>query len=788
MKTIEVKNWQFFLGDEKNAWQKDFIADNWENIQVPHDWSVHQHFTREASSGTGYLPGGIGWYRGTIDLAEITNEMTIRLVFEGVYKNAQVWVNGYHVGARPSGYATFSFDISEIIEYTLDNRLVIAVRVDHTDIADSRWYNGSGINRPVRLEYHKAVQIVESGTFFETKSIANGTANVELTHEVKNNSSQKQIVQILEELVSLTNGDVLFFEKTIILEKNETKKVVFQEQIKDPLLWSNHQPNLYSLKTHLNTEAYKSKYEEIVGIRTFEFTPDHGFSINGVNEKLKGVCLHEDAGSFGTAVPSIIWLRRLLKLKDMGANAIRMAHNPHSKSLYQLCDLLGFYVIDEAFDEWENPKNKWWQGHNVYPPKHEGYAEYFPNWHQSDLENMIDTNKNHASIIAWSIGNEIDYPNDPYANPKFSEMTGNNDASKPEAERIYNPNRPDTRRLSTIAKKLIDIAKSKDHTRPITLAAAFPELSSYMGLLDHLDLIGYNYKEHLYADDHLRFPNQPFIGSENGHTYEQWLAVADNDYIGGQFLWTGIDYLGEAHGWPIHGSGAGLLTLAGFEKINYYLRKSWWTDQPIVHLATRHKNQYDWQYYPFFRNWDYAEGTLIEVYCFSNCERVELTSGNQTWEMVYDTQYGYFKAEIEVTKDPLKAIGYTGNQQVEDILVSRSTGSEFRLKSWKAPDKLVELAEKATQMLDTTIYQVECELLDGLQNRASNDSVVHVEVENGELLGIENGNLADITSYSDNYRATYQGQLIVYIKGNSETVMTLHSEGVKTQTVKLSDI
>ncbi len=268
----------------------------------------------------------------------------------------------------------------------------------------------------------------------------------------------------------------------------------------------------------------------------------------------------------------------------------------------------GFYVIDEAFDEWENPKNKWWQGHNVYPPRHEGYAKDFRAWHELDLGAMIDAHRNHPSIIAWSIGNEIDYPNDPYASPLFQEMTGNNDAAKPAAERLYDPEpagcpAPDDDREPARRHR-----QAEGSDPPVTLAAAFPELSSRTGLLDRLDLVGYNYKEHLYEADHRRFPDKPFLGSENSHRYADWLQVERNDYVAGQFLWTGIDYLGEARGWPTHGSGAGLLTLAGFEKDTWHLRRSWWSDEPVAHLVTRPHHDADveknfWTH-PVSRDWD----------------------------------------------------------------------------------------------------------------------------------------------------------------------------------------
>jgi len=770
MENILIKDWFFQLEDIKTAWQKDFDDKNWEAVTVPHDWSVQQNFTKEASSGTGYLPGGVAWYRAHVDLENWQEANTLRLIFEGVYKNAQVWVNGYHLGSRPSGYAEFSFDISDIFSYAPDNDLVIAVRVDHTDIADSRWYNGSGITRPVRLENHQEIQLVENGTFFETISCNDKKANIRITHEVLNNSDEAQEGVIRESLESCQKGKAITFEKQITLAPHEKMTVVFEQTVSDPELWSHDTPNLYHLKTSLGID---NDYEQMVGIRMIQFNSDQGFFINGTSEKLRGVCLHEDAGCFGTAVPDVVWLRRLLTLKEAGTNAIRMAHNPHSQTLYQLCNLLGFYVFDEAFDEWENPKNKWWQGHNVYPPKHEGYAEFFPNWYKEDLENMIDVHKNHPCVIAWSIGNELDYPNDPYANPLFSEMTGNNDASKPEAERIYNPQRPDTRRLSTIATKLAAIVKKKDSSRPVTLAAAFPELSSHTGLLDNLDVIGYNYKEFLYEEDHRRFPNQPLLGSENGHGYKEWLAIKDNDYIAGQFLWTGIDYLGEAHGWPIHGSGAGILTMAGLPKSRYYLRKSWWTSEPMLHLETRVKTQEP--YAPTNRTWSYEKGQVGEVFAFSNCEKVELNVDGERKEMAYDTDAGCFKLEISSFEGALQALGYVENTQVSDEIKGSQKAYELDLQNWQVPEDVIGLGNLQEE---SAISQVVVSLFDCNGSIASDEKEIEVSVTNGRLFGIENGDLGDVTPYTKSSRSTYQGQLIIYVEKEKDCILHVKAEGL----------
>ncbi|HEY9324207.1 MAG TPA: glycoside hydrolase family 2 TIM barrel-domain containing protein [Agromyces sp.] len=802
MQTTPIDRWKFALTDERGASGKGYDDSAWRAVTVPHDWSVEQPFAVEHSSGTGYLPGGIGWYRAHVDLAplELRDGQHVRLAFHGVYKNADVWVNGYHLGGRPSGYAPFSFDLTEILGYAPDDDLVISVRVDHTDISDSRWYNGSGITRAVEIEVHSAVRLREHGTAFATVSADADAATVTVQHSLVSSATEAVTVRALNELRSLTSGRTHTFETTGELAAGGSDHLVVTTQVPQPDLWSDTSPSLYRLTSTLvwseGGEERAAVYAETVGIRTFRFDPDAGFSINGETRKLRGVCLHEDAGALGVAVPAEVWLRRLLALQDMGCNAVRMAHNPHSPDLYALCDALGFFVIDEAFDEWENPKNKWWHGHNVYPPRHEGAAEHFPEWHERDLAAMVLSHRNHASIIAWSIGNEVDYPNDPYASPLFDEMTGNNDANKPAAERLYDPDRPDIRRLTTISNRLVDIVHDLDPTRPATLAAAFPELSSRTGLLDRLDLIGYNYKEHLYADDHIRFPDHPFIGSENSHRYADWLQVEQNDYVAGQFLWTGIDYLGEAHGWPIHGSGAGLLTVAGFPKEQWHLRRSWWSDAPVARLVVRAEtgaaDRKTFWSHPVSRRWDAARGDLLEVLCFAGGDEQRLTVDDVAVPLARDEETGCWTATVSAHATHLVLETLVGGRVVaRDELRPPRAAARIDAVVWRAPEAASARCDAAA--IDRgDVIQIECTLLDDSGAVAGSDAVVSVEVDGGELRGIENGDLADNAPYSSTSRRTLDGRLIVFVRTppssdetRQSTTVTLTATGLPVVRVEV---
>ncbi|GAB2617099.1 glycoside hydrolase family 2 TIM barrel-domain containing protein [Pseudactinotalea suaedae] len=788
MRSLDITSWAFLPVDDPDVWRKRVDEQAWRPVTVPHDWSVEQPFAVEHSSGTGYLPAGVAWYRTHVPLTDLgpLEGRSIQLVFHGVYRNAAVWVNGYHLGGRPSGYARFAFDLTEIVSYAPDDDLVVAVRVEHTRLSNSRWYNGAGITRRVELQVREQVHIPEPGTVLTTVAADPEHATVRLEHQITSGLDHPAAVHVHHELRSLTTDSVHGVTSEVEVPAHGTADVDLLVEIAQPQLWSDTEPHLYRLTTTLrwpqNGDQVGSTDQTVLGIRTFAFDPDDGFSINGRPRLLQGVCLHEDAGCLGTAVPAEVWLRRLLSLKRMGCNAVRMAHNPHAPELYQLCDLLGLFVIDEAFDEWENPKNKWWQGHNVYPPRHQGDAADFPQWYEQDLTAMVDAHRHHPSIIAWSIGNEIDYPNDPYASPLFDEMTGNNDANKPAAERVYDPDRPDMRRLTGIAERLAGIVRRLDPSRPVTLAAAFPEVSSRTGLLETVDLVGYNYKEHLYAADHDRFPHKPFVGSENSHRYDAWRYVLDNDYVAGQFLWTGIDYLGEAHGWPIHGSGAGVLTLAGFEKHTWHLRRSWWSEEPVAYLVTRppgagEERRPFWTH-PVSRTWDASAGPLLEVLCFANGDDLTLTCAGEQVELRRDEEIGCWSAEVAPQDAPLVlSVLQDGVVVARDELVPRGPVTSMEATRWRPPADIVDAAGAVGLGLDG-VAQIECVLRDEHGRPARGEVVVTARVEAGELLGLENGDLGDNTPYSSESRSTLDGRIAVFVRCSERTIVTLSAPGL----------
>lgn len=771
-------NWKFHPGDCEEAWFKGYEDSHWLPVTLPHDWSVSQPFSRDCSSGTGYLPGGIGWYRLRFSLPASCQGKKISLVFDGVYKNSQVWCNSYYLGKRPNGYVTFSYDISPFV-HCGDEENQISVKVSHPDLADSRWFTGSGITRKVWLRIEEPVHAAEDGIFAHTLYANEQQAQLEISHELVNDSQEEARVRLESRLLDESGKLALSLSSETEIPAGESRTVCLTGSLSAPALWSVDAPHLYQLQVFLHPEN-GTPYciaRQPVGIRSCCFDADRGFFLNGVPLKLKGVCVHHDGGVLGAAMLPEIWQRRLEKLKAMGCNAIRCSHNPHMPELYDLCDAMGFLVMDEAFDEWENAKNKWAQGHNVYPPRHQGYFEDFPQWHEADLTAMVRRDRKHPSVILYSIGNEIDYPNDPYVHPLFQSMTGNNDANKPSAERTYNPDKPNAERLRTLAARLSAIVRRTDATRPVTLAAAFPELSSHLGFFDSLDVIGYNYKEQFYEQDHARFPGQPLLGSENGHGYEAWRAVTDHAYISGQFLWTGIDYLGEAHGWPIHGSGAGLLTLAGFEKPGYHMRRSLWSDTPFVRLVCAPDDGDRGEWKPMSEALRFAPGTPLLLRIYTNQPAVRLSAGRKEPLLLQETtSFGYLEQAVVYEGGGFLAEALDAGGQVcaSHRLLPAQTPARLSAVRWQ-PQTSVSLPVSSGPSAPFAVEQIEVTVQDSGGNPVADARLpITASVSRGcVLLGLENGNLADVTPYSCPCRRTENGRLIVYLRRLEDRPVTL---------------
>ena len=730
-------DWRFHLGDAADAGFMGYDDRAWRTVTLPHDWAVEHPFSPSHASGTGYLPGGTAWYRKRFELDESAVGQRVRLSFQGVYKHAKVWVNSNYLGRHAYGYTSFSFDISPFVKA---GENVIAVRVEHEDVADSRWYTGSGIDRHVYLNISHPVSFSEYGVFVKTLSADASSACLRVEYDAPG-----------AEGASFRLTDSEGREAARAAAQGEKGGVSLS--VPAPKLWSPDHPFLYTLTAEALLHGQAVDREEIrVGIRSFRFDPDSGFFLNGEPMKIKGVCVHHDAGCLGAAVPKPVWARRLRKVKDAGCNAIRTAHNPPDPDLLDLCDEMGFLVMDEAFDEWEGTKNKWWQGHNVYPPKHFGYAEDFPDWHERDLSSMVLRDRNHPSIVLWSIGNEIDYPNDPYVTPLFKEALGNNDANKPAAERLYDPRKPDAGRLAAVAKELTAIVHRLDDTRPVTSALSFPELSNHTGYADQLDVIGYNYREYFYEDDHKTYPGRVILGSENSHDPKAWFAVRDHDFIAAQFLWTGIDFLGECRGWPVRISQAGMLNLAGYEKPLFYQRRALWTDAPFVRLAVGDGDSERHGVWNERFRWTGEPGQKKIVSCYTNAGEAELFLNGQSLGKKRLTDADGCRAVWEVAYQP-GALRAVAGDAVDELSTARPAASIAVL-----PD------QTALRANGRDVVQAEICLLDE-NGLPALDEVIHCQVVGDlALLGIENGCPDDLTPYAEPWRSTLNGRAVAYLR------------------------
>lgn len=559
---LQNNDWLFHLGDE-NASERNFDDHTWQRVTLPHDWGTTQPMSPDAGSCQGYLHGGIGWYRLHFQAEKPAPDRRLYVYFEGVYDRSRVWLNGQLLGYRPSGFASFLYDMTP---YLNDGDNVLAVRADHSLENDARWYTGSGINRPVWFVSAPEVHLALWGTAWRVTKLTNAKATVEI--DVEATAGGKDYQAIVE--VADANGKIVATTKTSI---PSAQKQTVTLSVQNPQRWSLTSPYLYKVITRLQRNGQDIDRGEVpMGIRTLTFSPDKGFALNGEWMKVKGVCIHDDAGVLGTAVPADVWRSRLKVLKSLGTNAIRMSHNPHAPIVYDLCDSLGLLVMDEASDEWEFPKRKWLKGWNRGKPGFEGTYDFFEEWIDRDVADMVRRDRCHPSVFMWSIGNEVDYPNDPYSHPV---LNGDKDMTQP-VYGGYKPEQPNAERIGVIAQRLAKVVRSIDTSRPVTGALAGVVMSNETAYPEAVDVVGYNYTESRYIEDHKKYPKRIIYGSENRHDQAAWDAVTKNEHIFGQFLWTGIDYLGESGTWPARGSEAGLIDLAGFIKPQGWIRARMW--------------------------------------------------------------------------------------------------------------------------------------------------------------------------------------------------------------------
>ncbi|MGQ1786166.1 MULTISPECIES: sugar-binding domain-containing protein [unclassified Saccharicrinis] len=750
--------WYFTLDNPENAQDPGFNHEKWRLLNVPHDWSIEAPLSPSLSSCTGYLPGGIGWYRKSLDLSGLTLDQKAWLYFEGVYNRTEVYVNGQLVGKRPNGYISFCYDITPFVTRTKHN--VIAVKVDHSREADSRWYTGSGIYRDVYLITSGKVHFAQWGIRYTTPEVSARKAKVSVKMEVKNESAETKLLKLVNELIDSEGNVVATSSRNLEMAPESDKLADAELKVNNPKLWGVDNPYLYTLQTRLQ-EGGKiiDKTETKVGIRSIHFDANTGFYLNGKGMKIKGVCIHHDAGCLGSAVPKEVWKRRLQNLKDLGCNAIRMSHNPQAPAVYDLCDELGLLVKDEAFDEWEYPKRKWLVGWNKGKPGYEGSYDFFEEWSSRDVADMVRRDRNHPSIIMWSIGNEVDYPNDPYSHPVLD-----HGRIKQKVYGGYLPDAPQAVRLGDIAKRLSAEVRRHDGSRPVTAALAGVIMSNHTEYPGSLDVCGYNYTEGRYALDHEEYPERVIYGSENGHSMAAWNAVKNNDFIAAQFLWTGIDYLGESGAWPARGGNGGLLNYAGFVKPRGEFRRALWSEKPVAYLGTTTSNSnvknLTRRAWPA---WNYQKGEMVKVLAFTNSGKAKLMlNGHQVGDVKeYDDETGVFFWEIPFEPGQLEVIAVNESGQEE----SRSV-----IQTSKQPHAIQIHWDKKEISREMGVAQIEIGIVDedGIPVVLADNEITCRVNGPAKLLGLEAGNDRDMGDYRDNKQRVHNGKMIAYIQATGE--------------------
>lgn len=752
-KELLTNNWEFIL-DEATVLPEETAG--WMNIDIPHDWSVKGRLSPNLASCTGYLPGGIGWYKKNLSINEDLKGKKIYVYFEGVYNRSEVYINGHLLGKRPNGYISFMYDLTPYLKYGADN--VLAVRTDHSRYADSRWYTGSGIYRNVYLIEANPVHIAQWGVYAYPQSATNKQAVLQIEVEVDNDLESNVPLAVCNELISPDGRVVAKSTKKITVQANRKEKIQTGLKVRNPKLWSMDAPHIYRLKTTLLKEG-KVIDETITktGLRSFTFHPDKGFALNGEWMKVKGVCIHHDAGVLGAAVPHDIWKKRLLKLKEIGCNAVRTSHNPQAPDLYDLCDELGLLVLNEAYDEWEFPKRKWVEGWNVGTPLFQGSYDFFEEWGERDLADMVRRDRNHVSVFAWSIGNEVDYPNDPYSHPILDGDGGFTQAMYGG----YQKDAPDAMRLGVIAQKLAKVVKAYDKSRPVTAGLAGVAMSNETEYPGALDIAGYNYTESRYDSDHRKYPDRVIYGSENRHDMDAWKAVRDKEHIFGQFLWTGIDYLGESGRWPSRGFYSGLLDFGGDIKPRGYFRQSLWSDRPMAYIGTyplwgRGDDAPSMDAWPI---WNYEDGQMIRVVCYTNGvkARLELNGKVVGDTKEYDDRTGIIYWDIPYRSGKLEVVAL--NAELTEI-------ARHALQTSKRPFAIEIVSVNKEISKDKGLAQVVLQVVDedGVPVRISDNEVTcHIDGP-GKLLGLEASNNSDMGDYTDNIQRVFHGRLLAYVQ------------------------
>ncbi len=782
MKQVKLdKDWLFHLGDDFTAESILDDIDSMVSIQVPHDWGTMYPVSQDnpTGHGGGYAVAGIAWYKRKFNIEKHDLSKYINIRFDGVYQNSTIYINGIKAGERAYGYSSFNVDISPFVK---EGENILAICVNNSHQPNSRWYTGSGIIRPVYLEISEQVRFPHWHTFIKTNFISYeyDYANLEIQTNVQNKLDNSVDAYVVHNIFE--NGDKIASGSSFYsLHGNSTSKSIIMTKISNAKLWSADNPFLYTLKSTLYVnDVITDESEMKIGIREVDFDSNKGFIINGKSEKIKGMCVHHDCGLTGGVGHKETWRLRLLTLKEMGCNGIRCAHNPPSVELLDLCDEIGFYVMDEAFDEWQLGKYK---HHAIKYSKVScyGYNQFFDSEHEKDIKTMLHRDRNHPSIVIWSIGNEILEQSLQYG--------------------------------YEIVKKLADICHIEDPTRKITSACdkiAAPENfdSCFDSFTQALDVVGYNYVdrwsdrgEQLYDIDHAMYPDRCILGAENysagmirgdyslatefggffrtlDYRYATmqhehlWKLTSTRDYIAGDYQWTGIDYLGES-AWPKKGGACAPIDCCGFKKDTFYYFKSIWNNKEnTLHIAP---------------HWNFEDdvGEYKQVIIYTNCKQVTLycngklvgTKGYEfphrgrvnTWNelvapAVQSTNDLHLSFDVVYEPGELLAVGFDNDLKE----VCRTV-----VKTTKEAKKIVGKQLNEGKLIHVEIF---AEDKDGNEVPFATDLIHCTVIRGGRLIAMDNGDMLDHTLYSSDKRRLFAGKLLALFEKNDNMQISFKSE------------
>ena len=745
-------DWRFHLGDAPGASAQAFPDGDWRVVQLPHDYSREGEFSETNDSCTAFLPAGTGWYRKTFLAPTDWSNQLVSVQFDGISANSKIWINGHYLGERPYAYTTFAYDLTPWLQ--LGGTNVIAVRCDRNR-DDSRWYPGSGINRHAWLMVTGPTHVARDGIYITTPEVTMPSAQVKIETRVQNDSTQACRIQLVTDIFDAQGRRISTLDRGGTIKAGGTGTFTQSAEIASPELWSPDSPALYTAATKVSVDSkLLDQVDTAFGIRSVRFDAQRGFLLNGQPFKIKGVCLHDDAGALGSAVPDQVLERRLRLLKDIGCNAIRCSHNPKAPEFYDLCDRAGLLVMDEAFDEWTGVKSKWIHGWNIGTPSHRpDYPAVFGQWADHDLCDLVQRDRNHPSVILWSIGNEIDYPGDPFSYP---------------TDQNYDPAKPSATNLVPIARRLIADVRKCDETRPVTAALANLPASDSTGLAGLPDVVGVNYQFERCLADLERYPDRKFFLSECGYGLDYANLCSTNPRVAGQFLWVGFDYLGEAKKWPARGWDDGLFDTSGSEKPRAYFRESLWSERPMIYVAVRSREanhgakswQGDFGWQPMRSDWNWTEDPRPElpVEVYSNCKMVELflngaSLGRKT---LADAPDHIRRWQVHFAPGELKAVGTDSGTTVVYRLVT--AGKPARLDLIPDPAQLHANGED--------VAQIEIRLVDQEGTIVPNEDLVcSAQVTGaGNLLALDNGNQEDMTPLVARQRSLHDGRLLAIVQ------------------------